>query len=297
MKNSQHICLLLMSLLCLLPHVSAQDTVFISSTGAEVARSEAAYYHVYQIQKNLLLQSTHTFPENRLVSLTGFAGSKGKIKRKKLSKLSTILGMVYHPNGQVFTDFRLNDTKSADPDWKAYDENGDLIGKMVQNNSGIYPFDDSLAFEWYFPTGEPKVITRYKDGKWVSSTRWNEEGEITSKFYPGGPLTFPKDHQKLLEEIEEMGTAPVPLNIGLLSTMIGFPRIARDAGIEGQVVYRCLVNREGKMVDFMIIQSVHPILDFQIAGFLPLLEFTPAIGPEGDPILFYVDIPFNFRLM
>lgn len=300
MKHSQHICLLFLSLFCLLPQANGQDSVFVSASGVEVAKEYATYYHVYQSQKNLLLRSTLTLSDNRLVCLTGFAGSKGKVKRKKISKLSTILATVYHPNGEAFTDLRLDQARPTNSDWKVYDENGGMIGKMTSSRSTSYSVDNILTFEWHFLTGEPKIITRYEDGKWVSTTRMNEEGEIIGRFYPGGPLTLPKDNSQKVqdqEEIEETGTAPIPLNIGLMRRMTGYPLIARDAGIEGQVVYRCFVNREGKVVDFMIIQSAHPILDFQLAAFLPLLEFTPAIGPDGDPIPFYVNIPFNFRLM
>ncbi|MEL7340987.1 MAG: energy transducer TonB, partial [Bacteroidota bacterium] len=77
---------------------------------------------------------------------------------------------------------------------------------------------------------------------------------------------------------------------------IGYPQIARDAGIEGNVVVRVLVDKRGNYDKHKIITQVHPILTKAVEEHIAKLQFTPAIQ-GGKPIKFWVNIPFNFKLL
>ncbi len=89
---------------------------------------------------------------------------------------------------------------------------------------------------------------------------------------------------------------PVPVNMEEIKKMIGYPQLARDAGIEGQVVVRVLVDKNGNYAKHRVINQVHPILAKACEEQLPKLKFTPAIQ-GGKPIQFWVNIPFNFKLL
>ena len=89
---------------------------------------------------------------------------------------------------------------------------------------------------------------------------------------------------------------PKPVNMAEIQKAIGYPQVARDAGIEGAVVIRVLVNEKGRYLRHKIINSVHPVLDKAVEKQLPNLRFTPAIQ-GGKPIKFWVNIPFNFKLI
>lgn len=89
---------------------------------------------------------------------------------------------------------------------------------------------------------------------------------------------------------------PVPVNIDDIKSLIGYPQIARDAGIQGQVVVRVLVDKTGNYDRHKVVKSVHPILDDAVQQQLSKLKFTPAIQ-GGRPIKFWVNIPFNFKLL
>lgn len=89
---------------------------------------------------------------------------------------------------------------------------------------------------------------------------------------------------------------PQPINMDDIKKLIGYPQIARDAGIEGNVVVRVLVDKKGNYKDHRVINQVHPILAKAVEGKLPNLKFTPAIQ-GGKPIQFWVNIPFNFKLI
>lgn len=89
---------------------------------------------------------------------------------------------------------------------------------------------------------------------------------------------------------------PRPVNMDDIKKLIGYPQIARDAGIEGSVVVRVLVDKKGNYGRHKIINQVHPILSKAVEQHITRLKFTPAIQ-GGKPIQFWVNIPFNFKLL
>ncbi|MEM7370645.1 MAG: energy transducer TonB [Bacteroidota bacterium] len=89
---------------------------------------------------------------------------------------------------------------------------------------------------------------------------------------------------------------PRPVNMRKVVKLIGYPQMARDAGIEGTIVARVLVDKNGRYRDHRIINSAHPILQKAVEKHLNSLTFTPAVQ-GGNPIPFWVNIPFRFHLM
>ncbi|MDX1908233.1 MAG: energy transducer TonB [Bacteroidia bacterium] len=89
---------------------------------------------------------------------------------------------------------------------------------------------------------------------------------------------------------------PVPINISRLAQYIGYPDIAREANIQGQVIIRVLIDKNGTPLKWKSVNRVHPILLAAVVAHLPLIRFTP--GRENrKAIKFWVNIPFNFRLV
>jgi len=88
---------------------------------------------------------------------------------------------------------------------------------------------------------------------------------------------------------------PQPVNIDDIKRRIGYPPLAKEAGIQGKVIVRVLVGKDGKYVKHVILKSPHKILADAVEKELPNLEFTPGIQ-AGKPIKVWVTIPFDFRL-
>lgn len=89
---------------------------------------------------------------------------------------------------------------------------------------------------------------------------------------------------------------PKPINLAEIQKSIGFPTAARDANIEGSVVLRVLVERDGTYKRHIVLNSVHPILTKAVENEIHRLRFTPAIQ-GGKPIPFWMNIPINFKLI
>ncbi len=89
---------------------------------------------------------------------------------------------------------------------------------------------------------------------------------------------------------------PQPVNLADIQKAIGYPQIARDAGIQGNVVVRILVDEKGSYNKHKVLNSVHPILEKAVEDKIAQLRFTPAIQ-GGKPIKFWVNVPFAFKLL
>ncbi len=136
--------------------------------------------------------------------------------------------------------------------------------------------------------------------KAVISTK-SVEGDPTDIFntIPGegsGPPAVIQDEDPKVDDFVFVSEEPKTLNMDDVRKLIGYPDIARDAGIEGMVVVRVLVDEQGNYRKHKMIKKIHPILADAVEKNLHKLKFTPAIQ-GSKPIKFWVNIPFRFELM
>lgn len=89
---------------------------------------------------------------------------------------------------------------------------------------------------------------------------------------------------------------PAPVNLDQLKGLIGYPPMAKEAEIEGKVIVRVQVDKEGKYVKHIVIKDPHPILTKAVTDKINQLSFTPGIQ-AGKPIKVWVTIPFDFKLL
>ena len=77
---------------------------------------------------------------------------------------------------------------------------------------------------------------------------------------------------------------------------IQYPAEAREMGIQGRVIVQFVVNKSGKAVEPVIVQSLHHLLDDEA---IRLIESMPRWKPgeeKGEPVRVKFTMPINFRL-
>jgi protein TonB len=89
---------------------------------------------------------------------------------------------------------------------------------------------------------------------------------------------------------------PTPVNLDQVKSLIGYPPMAKEAEIEGRVIIRIQVDKNGQYVKHIVIKDPHPILTKAVTDKISALSFTPGIQ-AGKPIKVWVTIPFNFELL
>lgn len=88
---------------------------------------------------------------------------------------------------------------------------------------------------------------------------------------------------------------PKEVNLSDIQKLIGYPAVAREMNLEGNIVFRVLVDENGNYVKHLPPKSGHPILIKAVEEHINKVKFTPAI--QGDkPIKFWVNVPFVFKL-
>lgn len=88
---------------------------------------------------------------------------------------------------------------------------------------------------------------------------------------------------------------PKEVNLGDIQKLIGYPAVAREMNLEGNIVFRVLVDENGNYLKHLPPKTGHPILIKAVEEHIGKVKFTPAI--QGDkPIKFWVNVPFVFKL-
>jgi TonB family protein len=101
--------------------------------------------------------------------------------------------------------------------------------------------------------------------------------------------------QQAPQEICVLEVEPKPINIDSLRDAIGYPEEARSLGIDGQVLLRMKMDRQGLYLEHQVLNDPHPLLTEAVTHNIHLLRFVPGMQ-AGKPIPCWVTIPFNFKL-
>ncbi|MEO0896316.1 MAG: TonB family protein [Bacteroidota bacterium] len=197
-----------------------------------------------------------------------------------------VLDNAYRKDGsQVITN--------GEGEWTEYTASGKLLYQGSYDNglkTGIWYIYDTLATGSMVSGTSPILSIPFTKGMLDEdiTIKIPETGKIIN-FTPKY-LDAPDDINPLLE------AQPVPINMDIVKRLIGYPKVARDNGIQGMVVVRVLVDETGAYEDHILINQVAEELSTEVEQQLPQLKFTPAIQ-NGRPIKFWVNIPFNFKLI
>ena len=95
--------------------------------------------------------------------------------------------------------------------------------------------------------------------------------------------------------VEEVDQAPRPLNMAAVQQEVGYPKEAMKQKLEGRVLIKVLVNKEGKYERHEIVESPDEVFSDAIEQHIQKLTFEPA-RKDDKAVKFWVTIPFNFRL-
>lgn len=108
-------------------------------------------------------------------------------------------------------------------------------------------------------------------------------------------LKEPVDQEPDINAFVPVEQQPAPVNMDQFKKALGYPPIAREMGIEGQVVVRVLVDKFGNYKKHKVISSPHQSLTKAVEDNLTMLKFTPGIQ-AGKPIQVWVNVPVRFNL-
>lgn len=80
-----------------------------------------------------------------------------------------------------------------------------------------------------------------------------------------------------------------------LQKRVEYPEIARRNNVEGKVIIRVLVGKDGRAMKTLIDQSDNKLLESAAKKAVLETSFTPAIQ-NGTPVVQWISVPVNFKL-
>ena len=192
----------------------------------------------------------------------------------------------YHSNGNVYVSGEIKNRK-REGEYKSFYPGGELLEKVYFKNNQA-----SGAHQYFYESGELEATGFQDRNKTVGMWTYYEKDGTVFYLKDLGTYEVPADDLSF-----EFGTRnPFAQNIALIKRLIGYPELARKAGIQGQVICRILVDKDGNYLKHKFIKQNHPIFTDAILKHVDKLKFTRAFQ-GGKPIKFWVNIPFNFKLL
>ena len=164
---------------------------------------------------------------------------------------------------------------------KRIDNIKDKFDEPEQVENGIIS-DDSLAHASETEKTTPAVKSTTKTGKITA------ESSAPKKVFT----------RKVCDLVDEMPSFPGGLEElhKWIDNNVQYPAVARENGIEGRVILKFIVEKDGSLRDSTVIRSVHPIVDREA---LRLVGQMPKWNPgkrEGVPVRQIYCLPIKFKL-
>ena len=172
--------------------------------------------------------------------------------------------------------------------------------------------------EWKFfrAHGDMYENLFFKDGKAEGkNSRYHENGQMAAmgdfdkgfpvglwQFYDStGEVIYVKNYVESSDMVyeggHEMGSSvPMPTNIDLIKRAVGYPNQAIRSAWQDQVIVRVLVGKDGQYLKHKIARYKKYIFVKAIEKHIEHIRFVPAFQ-GGKKIKFWVNIPFNFKLL
>ncbi|MDW3645447.1 MAG: energy transducer TonB [Bacteroidia bacterium] len=172
-------------------------------------------------------------------------------------------------------------------EWRSYYESGELLEK-VEFEKGVAEGE----LNYYHENGEIEFSGELKRAEFIGMWKlFDEKGNILQEI-------------DIKDAYGNRGNPPYmfgqrsafALNINEIRKQIGYPKLAQDAGIQGQVLLRVLFDEEGEYLRHEVLSEVHPILTEATLKHIHKLRYTKAIQ-DAKAIQFWAYVPFNFKLI
>lgn len=145
-----------------------------------------------------------------------------------------------------------------------------------------------------------EVLNVVENTQETKSIEINTEEDKNKKVVIAAPVSAPieEDDQVVFQVVETMPTFPggdAEL-FKFLSNNVKYPVIAQENGIQGRVICQFTVNKDGSIVDVVVVRSVDPSLDKEA---IRVIKSMPNWSPgkqRGKPVRVKYTLPVNFKL-
>lgn len=191
----------------------------------------------------------------------------------------------------------------------------EVVERVYDNFSDI--FDDnteivSTTMEQPLPPPPPAVTKSISDELILVDDDSQEENNMISSEDLGAAVVAPTpkvvevakvpdeviEDNEIFKIVEKMPEFPGGMTACLkfLANNIKYPAIAQESNIQGKVIIQFVVNKDGSIVDPVVVRSVDPHLDKEALRVISMMpKWTPGMQ-RGKPVRVKYTVPVTFRL-
>ena len=133
-----------------------------------------------------------------------------------------------------------------------------------------------------------------------STIQSNEDkGEaVEIKYVPEVVEEEEVEEQQIFQVVEEMPEFPGGMAecLKFLAKNIKYPTIAQENGVQGRVIVQFVVNRDGSIVDPVVMRSVDPYLDKEALRVIMMMPKWKPGKQRGKAVRVKYTVPVTFKL-
>lgn len=270
---------------CLYACVSTRyknEITYLDYRYESVKKREASQFSVEVWQDSVLTRRYHRLGSGKHYLTRQFIPKAGR--------LHCILEERFYPDGTLQSQYTLKGEGYQIGPQQEWHPNGQLKQEYLS------PGQEGYWRRWY-PNGQLQLRFHYRKGVrqgWQSY--WNEDGTMLYQRYEGEFAEGDPEFEIIRTPFEGLETSQIPFDIPpRFSNRVcevdffgfNYPKIARDAGITGTLYFWVYVDEMGKVLDYQIKKSIHPILDNSVIRRVFNCGYTPGTKAQ-NPIAGWV---------
>ena len=122
---------------------------------------------------------------------------------------------------------------------------------------------------------------------------------VNAKGSVGDEQSYLITEDQVFDVVEQIPTFPGGQKALLqyISDNIKYPSIAKEQGIQGRVLVRFVVKKDGSVGEVQVLRGVHEALDKEAVRLMKSLpyKFTPG-KQNGTPVNVWYTMPISFKL-
>ena len=106
------------------------------------------------------------------------------------------------------------------------------------------------------------------------------------------------EEQQIFQVVEEMPEFPGGMGecMKFLGKNIKYPTISQENGVQGRVIVQFVVNRDGSIVDPVVVRGVDPYLDKEALRVISMMPKWKPCKQRGKAVRVKYTVPVMFRL-
>ncbi len=135
-----------------------------------------------------------------------------------------------------------------------------------------------------------------------SSIQASEEtGKAVEVKYVAAPVVVQEEEpeeQQIFQVVEEMPDYPGGMAecLKFLSKNIKYPTVSQENGVQGKVIVQFVVNKDGSIVDPVVVRSVDPYLDKEALRVIKMMPKWKPGKQRNKPVRVKYTVPVTFKL-